>query len=101
MVVAVVITGSVNQQQIAFQLFCEIDGGSFREAFYVCVGQPHVPFLIDRVVVSLVRNRGNRDGCRVQIWMFEDDNAWPVRVDGQAKRFGFGYFGGRTTELEN
>ena len=58
LVVAVVIAGAVDQQQVALEVLGMGDGRAVGKTLGVVLGQPHVAFLIDGVVDLLVG-----DGC--------------------------------------
>src|SRR5215470_8458924 len=57
LVVHVVVTGSMDDQQVALQAFRIIDRRSGFVTLRVVPGKAHVALLINRVVEALVRNR--------------------------------------------
>ena len=54
LVVYVVVACAMNQEQIALQTVCPIDGGAIFVTFGIVLWRVHVAFLIDGVVESLV-----------------------------------------------
>lgn len=71
LVVAVVVTRAVDEQQVAFEVLGEIHRGAVAVAFEIVARQAHVSFLVDRVVVALVRHRCDRDARVIQVRVFE------------------------------
>ena len=72
LVVAIVITCSVDKKNITFKLVCESDGRAVCESFRVVNRQTHVSLLIDSVVESLVGNKCNGDASVIQVGVTEE-----------------------------
>ena len=57
LVMAIVVAGAVNQQEISLEIVGEIDRRSLSESINVVTRQSHVAFLVNRVIVTLIAYR--------------------------------------------
>ena len=71
LIVTVVVAGAMNHQQVALQIPCVRDRTTVLEPGRIQIGCLHVSFLIDRIVVSLIRNGSDRDSGLIQIGVLE------------------------------
>src|SRR5207249_7068167 len=67
LVVNVIVTGAMHDEEFALQAVREIDWRSDTIALSITRGQAHVSFLINRVVQLLIRHGRDGDACLVYI----------------------------------
>jgi hypothetical protein len=72
LIVDVVISGTMDVQQVAPQILCIGDRAAGIEVLLVLLGKPHVPLLVQVVVAQLVAYGGDRDTRLIYLRVLEE-----------------------------
>lgn len=72
LVMDIVVSCPVDNQQISFKIVGVSDRRSVGVALLVIIGKTHVPLLVDCIVQTLVTHKGDSHGCAIELGVTEN-----------------------------